>query len=89
MEAEIVHLKKEPDAKIIQTKSENSSKILDNIITVQRDSGNKNGIGYSQKESHVNSESYVDALRNTLKKKNEEKISNDHNSRKLPPPKNS
>jgi hypothetical protein len=51
MEAEIVHQKKELDAKIIQTKSENSSKILDKIITAQRDSGNKNGIGYSQKES--------------------------------------
>jgi hypothetical protein len=86
MEAEIVHLKKELDAKIIQTKSENSSKILDKIITVQRDSGNKNGIGYSQKESHVNSKSYADALHSTFKKINEEKISNDQNSRRLPPP---
>jgi hypothetical protein len=44
---------------------------------MQRDSRNKNGIGYSQKESHVNSKSYADALRSTFKKKNEEKISND------------
>jgi hypothetical protein len=86
IEAKIVHLKKELDAKIIQTKYENSSKILDKIITMQRDSGNKNGIDYSQKESHVNSKSYADALRNTFKKKNEEKISNDLNSRRLPPP---
>jgi hypothetical protein len=35
MEEEIVHLKKELDAKIIQTKSENISKILDKIITVK------------------------------------------------------
>jgi hypothetical protein len=38
MEAKIVHLKKELDVKIIQPKSENSSKILDKIITAQRDS---------------------------------------------------
>jgi hypothetical protein len=37
MEAEIVHLKKKLDAKIIQTKFENSSKILDKIITAQRE----------------------------------------------------
>jgi hypothetical protein len=84
MEAEIVHLKKELDAKIIQTKFENSSKILDKIITAQRDPENKNGIGYSQKESHVNSKSYADALRSTFKKKNEEKTSNDKSSKKLP-----
>jgi hypothetical protein len=86
MEEKIVHLKKEMNAKIIQTKSENSSKILDKIITVQRDYGNKNAIGYSQKESHVNSNFNADALRSTLKKKNKEKISNDQNSRRLPPP---
>jgi hypothetical protein len=84
MEAEIVHLKKELNAKIIQTKFENSSKILDKIITAQRDPENKNGIGYSQKESHVNSKSYADALRSTFKKKNEEKTSNDKSSKKLP-----
>jgi hypothetical protein len=86
MEAEIVHLKKELDAKIIQTKSENSSKILDKIITTQRDSSNKNGIGYSQKESHVNSKSYAHSLLGTFKNKNEEKISNYQNSRRLLPP---
>jgi hypothetical protein len=48
MEAELVHLRKELDAKLIQTRYENSSKILDKIITTQRDSSNKNGIGYSQ-----------------------------------------
>jgi hypothetical protein len=53
MEAEIVHLRKELDAKLIQTKYENSSKILDKIITTQRDSGNKNGIGYSQEKSKL------------------------------------
>jgi hypothetical protein len=50
MEAKIVHLRKELDAKIIKIRYENSSKILDKIITTQRDSGNKNGIGYSQEE---------------------------------------
>jgi hypothetical protein len=86
MEAKIVHLKKELDANIIQTKSENSSKILDKIITMQRDSGNKNVIGYSQKEIQVNSKSCANALLNTFMKKNEEKISNDWNSRGLLPP---
>jgi hypothetical protein len=86
MEAKIVHMKKEMDAKILQTKSENSSKILDKIIIAQMDSRNKNGIGYSQNKIHVNSKYYAYALRSTFKKKNEEKISNDHNSRRLPPP---
>jgi hypothetical protein len=48
MEAEIVHVRKEIDAKLIQTKYENSSKLLDKIITKQRDSSNENGIVYSQ-----------------------------------------
>ena len=66
-----------------QTKYENSSKILDNIITTQRDSGNKNGIGYSQEEIQVNSKSYADTLLSTFKKKNEEKTNNDQNSKGL------
>jgi hypothetical protein len=48
MEEELVHLRKELDAKLIQTRYENSSKILDKILTTQRDSSNKNGVGYSQ-----------------------------------------
>jgi hypothetical protein len=69
MEAEIVHLRKELDAKLIQTKYENSSKILDKIITTQRDLGNKNGISYSQEEIRVNSKYHVDTLLSTFKKK--------------------
>ena len=45
MEEELVHLRKELDAKFIQTRYENTSKILDGIITTQRDPSNKNGIG--------------------------------------------
>jgi hypothetical protein len=81
MEVEIVHQRKELDAKLIQTKYENSSKILDNIVTTQKDLGNKNGIGYSQEESRVKLKSYADTLLSTFKKKNEEKTSNDQNSR--------
>ena len=33
MEAELVHLRKELDAKLIQTRYENISKLLDKIIT--------------------------------------------------------
>jgi hypothetical protein len=51
MEVEIVHLRKELDTECIQTRYENSSKILDNIITTQRDLVNKNGIGYSKKKN--------------------------------------
>ena len=47
MEAGLVHLRKELDAKFIQTRYENSSKNLDEIITTQIDPSNKNGIGYS------------------------------------------
>jgi hypothetical protein len=86
MEAEIVHLRKELDAKLIQTKYENSSKVLDNIITTQRDSSNKNGIVYSSEENQVNSKSYAIALLSTFKKKDEENTSNDQNSRGLLPP---
>ena len=48
MEVELVHLRKELDETFIQTRYENSSKILDEIITTQRYSSYKNGIGYSQ-----------------------------------------
>ena len=48
MEAELVHLRKELDAKLIQARYENSSKVLDKIITTQRDQSNKTGIGYYQ-----------------------------------------
>ena len=48
MEAELVHLRKDLDAKFIQTRYENSSKILDEIITTQIDPSNKSGIGYYQ-----------------------------------------
>jgi hypothetical protein len=81
----MVHLKGELNAKVIQTKSENSPKILDNIITSQRDSDNEKGIGYPQKESHGNSKSCANALLSSFKKKNEEKISNDQSSRRLLP----
>jgi predicted nucleic acid-binding Zn-ribbon protein len=37
MESEIVHLRRELDAKLIQTRYGNSSKVLDKIITTQRD----------------------------------------------------
>jgi hypothetical protein len=86
MEEEIVHLTKELDTKLIQTRYENSSKILDKIVTTQRDLGNKNGIGYSKKKVQVNSKSYANALLSTFKKKNEEKTSNDQNSKELLPP---
>ena len=48
MEAELVHLRKDLDAKFIQTRYENSSKILHEIIITQRYLSNKNEIGYSQ-----------------------------------------
>ena len=51
MEEELVHLRKELDAKFIQTRHENSSKILDKVITTQRGPSNKNGIVYSQEEN--------------------------------------
>ena len=48
MEAILVHLRKFIDEKFIQIRYENSSKILDEIVTTQRNPSNKNGIGYSQ-----------------------------------------
>jgi hypothetical protein len=86
MDADLIHRRKELDAKLIQTRYENSSKILDKIITAQRDSSNKNGVGYFQEENQVNSKSYATTLLSTFKKKDEEKKSNDHNSRGLLPP---
>ena len=71
MEAELVHLRKELDAKFIQTRYENSSKILDKIITSQRDPSNKNGIGYSQEENQIRSKYYVTALLSTFMMKEE------------------
>ena len=82
MEAKLVHLRKELDAKCIQTRYENSSKILDKITTTQRDPSNKNGIGYYEEENQVSSKYYVATPLSTFKKKEEEKTSNDQNSRR-------
>ena len=41
MEVELIHLREELDAKFIQTRYENSFKILDEIITTQRDPSKK------------------------------------------------
>ena len=86
LEVELVHLRKELDAKFIQTRYENSSKVLDEIITTLRDPSNKNGVGYSQEENQVNSKSYATTFLNTFKNKDEEKASNDQNCRGLLPP---
>ena len=69
MEAKLVHLRKELDAKLIQTRYKNKSKVLDEIITTQRDPSNKNGVGHSQEENQVNSKSYASTLLSTFKKK--------------------
>ena len=82
----LVHLKKQLDAKFIQTRYENSSKILDEITTTQKNPSNTNGIGYSQEENQVSSKDYATALLSTFKKKDEEKISNSHNSKRSFPP---
>ena len=71
MEVELVHLRKELDTKFVQNKYENSSKILDEIITTKRNPCNKNGIGYSQEENQVIPKYYVASLLSTFKKKEE------------------
>ena len=65
----ISSLKKRAWCKIYQTRYENSSKILDKIITSQRDPSNKIGIGYSQEENQASSMSYALAVLSTFKKK--------------------
>ena len=86
MEEELVHLREELDAEFIQTRYENSSKILEKIVTTQRDPSNKNGIGYSKEENQVISKSYAVSLLSTFKNREEEKTSNDQNSRRSFPP---
>ena len=82
MEAELVHLRKEIDAKFIQTRYENTSKILDEIITTQRYPSNKNGIGFSQTEILVSSKYYAAYILNAFKKKEEQKERNAQNCRR-------
>ena len=67
MEEESIHLRIGLDTKFVQKKYENSSKILHEIITTQRNSSNKNGIGYSQEEYQVGPKSYAVALLSTFK----------------------
>lgn len=50
---------------------------------MQRDPSKKNGVSYSQEENQVNSKSYAITLLSTFKKKDEDKTSNDQNSRGL------
>ena len=59
---------------------------MDGIITTQRDSSNKNGIGYSPEENQGNSKHYAGTLLNPVKKKDEEKENNNQNSKKLSSP---
>ena len=87
-ETELARLWKELDTKHVQIKYENSSKLLDEIITTQRDPSNKNGIGYSPEENQDNSKHYAAALLSPFKKKNEEKAYNNQNSKKFSPIKN-
>ena len=86
MEEELIHLRKGLDTKFVQNKYENSSKILDEIITAQRNPSNKNGIGYSQEENQVGPKSFAMALLSTFKKEEEEKTRNAYKSRRSPPP---
>ena len=86
MEEELVHLRQELDAKFIQPRYENSSKILDKITTTQRDPSKKNGIGYSPEENQGDSKHYAATLLNPIKKKDEEKSNNNRNSKKLSSP---
>jgi hypothetical protein len=79
LEAEIVFLKRELEKGNNQSRFENSSKILDDILNSQRSSSNKTGLGYDQNKSNKgsnstsqetdkNPKSYAVALQSSFKK---------------------
>jgi hypothetical protein len=92
LEAEIVFLKRELEKGNNQSRFENSSKILDDILNSQISSSNKSGLGYDQKKSNKgsnstsqktdkNPKSYAVSLQSSFKKE-ERKIKIDSNQHK-------
>jgi hypothetical protein len=79
LEDEIVFLKRELEKGNNQSRFENNSRILDDILNSKRSSRNKSGLGYDQKNSNKgsnstsqetdkNPKSYAYALQNSFKK---------------------
>jgi hypothetical protein len=100
LEAEIVLLKREIEKEKKQSRFENSSKILNDILNNQRSPSNKTGLGYDQKkfnkgsnftyqEINKNPKSYATTLQSSFRKQ-ESKIRTDLKQQKyvLPSEKN-
>jgi hypothetical protein len=92
LEAEIILLKGEIEKEKKQSRFENSSKILNDIINSQRSPSNKTGLGYDQnkfnkgsnftsQEINKNPKSYATALQSSFRKQ-ESKIRIDSNQHK-------
>jgi hypothetical protein len=74
LETEIVQLKRELEKGNNQSRFENSSKILNDILNSQRSPNDKTGLGYDQDSTSAKQKtdkqpiSYADALRSPLKR---------------------
>ena len=69
MEDEIIQLKRKLEKEDIQFKFENNSKILNNILSSQRSSNDKTGLGYDPSTEQENDKiSYADVLKNSIRR---------------------
>jgi hypothetical protein len=70
LEDEIVQLKGKLEKEDIQSKFENNSKILNNILSSQRSSNDKTGLGYDPSTEQENDKiNYADVLKNPIRRK--------------------
>jgi hypothetical protein len=69
LEDEIVQLKGKLEKEDMQSKFKNSSKILNNILSSQRSSNDKTGLGYDPSTEQENDKiSYADVLKNPIRR---------------------
>ena len=66
LEVDLAFLLKKTETKSVQDRYVNSSKLLNKIISEQRDPCNKTGLGYSPRVNQKNVKTYADALCNTF-----------------------
>ena len=69
LEVDIMHLRKKLDEESIKSKFENSSRTIDEILSVQRPSSDKYGLGYSSSTNQdQNKRIYDGVLKNPIKR---------------------
>ena len=76
LEEDVMHLRKKLDEESIKSKFENNSRTLNEILSVQRPSSDKYGLGYSSSSNQDgNKRSYAVVLKSPIKREESKKYS--------------